>query len=378
MVISSWLRRVRQSLTLRRGQRSRPRTGRIDWSPCVAQVEEFETRALLSAGPVITLSPPGPLNYVENSGAVVIAPQSTVTDSSVTNFNGGTMTESLIANANAQDQLGIRNQGSGAGQIGVVGNNVTFGGVTIGTETGGTGSTPLVITFNANATAAAVTALQDNITFKTTADSAASVSAPRTFQSVVTDGLAATGNVSPAVTETINVVEANPVINLHASSLTISNASPKVLAPNATITSPETHNLAGGTLTVSLTNGTSRDSLGILSHGASRGISTSGNKVLANGMVIGTFSGGAGSTPLVITFNSKATIADAQLVARSITFRSIGHFAHQTDVDFQLTDGDGGVSNMAALSLDIVHGASGNTGPGAPGHAQTGKGHGHG
>jgi len=330
-----------------------------------SQVEEFETRALLS-GPVITLLPAGPVNYVEHSAAVVIAPQSTVTDAGVTNFNGGTLTESLIANARAKDRLGIRNQGSAAGEIGVVGTNVTFGGVTIGTETGGAGSTPLVITFNANATIAAVTALQDNITFKTTADSVASVASPRTFQSVVTDGPG--GNVSPAVTLTINVLEANPVINLHQSSLNVTNASAMLLAPNATITSAETHHLAGGTLTVSLSNGTDRDSLAIRSRGASLPISTSGNTVLDNGVAIGTFTGGNGTTPLVITFNSNATFAAAQQVARSITFRSIGHFAHQTDVSFQLTDGDGGVSNVAGISLDIIHGASGNTGPGMPAH----------
>src|SRR5258708_23241868 len=120
----------------------------------------------------------------KNGGAVVIAPNSTVTDASVTNFDGGTLTESLIVNANAADQLGIRNQGSAAGQIGVVGTNVQYGGVTIGTVTGGTGATPLVVTFNANATATAVTALQDHITFQTTADSAPSVGAPPPFQSV--------------------------------------------------------------------------------------------------------------------------------------------------------------------------------------------------
>ena len=349
-----------------------------------SQVEEFETRALLS-GPVITLLPAGPVNFVEHSAAVVIAPQSTVTDAGVTNFNGGTLTESLIANARAKDRLGIRNQGSAAGEIGVVGNNVTFGGVTIGTETGGAGSTPLVITFNANATVAAVTALQDNITFKTTADSAASVASPRTFQSVVTDGPSPGGNVSPAVTLTINVLEANPVINLHQSSLDITNASAMLLAPNATITSAETHHLAEGTLSVSLSNGTDRDSLAIRSRGASLPISTSGNTAFDNGVAIGTFTGGNGTTPLVITFNSNATFAAAQQVARSITFRSIGHFAHQTDVSFQLTDGDGGVSNIASISLDIIHGTSGNTGPGMPAHHNqtgnaggNGNGHGHG
>ncbi len=370
MLISSWIGRLQRSISLHRGRKPRRCARQIELIASCAEVEQLEARALLAA-PVITLSPPGPLNYVENSGAVVIAPNSTVTDAGVVNFNGGTLTESLTANANAADQLAIRNQGSAAGQIGVVGSNVQFGGVTIGTFTGGAGSTPLVVTFNANATTAAVTALQDNITFQTTADSAASVASPRTFQSVVTDGV----NASAPVIETINIIEAAPAIDLHRSSLSITNSAPTLLAPNATITSAETGHLSGGTLTVSLTNGTSRDSLSILSHGKSLPISTSGNTVLDNGVAIGTFTGGTGTTPLVITFNSNATIADAQAVARSITFRSIGHFQHQTDVHFQLTDGDGGVSNLASLSLDIIHGASGNPGPGGNGNHGN-KGHG--
>jgi hypothetical protein len=152
------------------------------------------------------------------------------------------------------------------------------------------------------------------------------------------------------------VIVANPVIDLHAGNFTISNSAAVLLAPNATITSAETGTLNGGKLTVALTDGTSRDSIAIMSHGASRAVRTSGNMVLDNGVVVGTFTGGLGTTPLVITFNSKATIADAQAIARSITFRSIGHFAHQTNVTFQLTDGDGGVSNLASLSLDIIHG----------------------
>ncbi len=365
MLISSWVGSFRRKLALRGNRKPRRRAENIGMSPLCAQVQLLEARAMLSA-PAVTLSPPGPLNYVENSGAVVVAGNSTVTDAGVTNFNGATLTESLTANANAADQLGIRNQGSGAGQVGIVGGNVQFGGVTIGTETGGSGATPLVVTFNGNATISEITAVQDNITFQTTADSPASVSAPRTFQTVFSEPPG--GNVSLPATETIDILEANPVIALNQSSLSITNSSRMLVAPNATITSTETHNLNGGTLTISLTNGTSRDSLSILSHGASRAIRTSGDTVFDNGVAIGTFTGGQGSTPLVITFNSNATFADSQQLLRSIEFRSIGHFAHQTDVNVQLTDGDGGVSSVASLSLDVIHGHSGNTGPGAPAH----------
>ena len=52
----------------------------------------------------------------------------------------------------AQDTVAIRNQGTGAGQIGVSGGNVSFGGSVIGSFAGGAGSA-LTVTFNAAATA---------------------------------------------------------------------------------------------------------------------------------------------------------------------------------------------------------------------------------
>ncbi len=90
----------------------------------------------------------------------------TLTDSDSPNFNTGNLTVSFTANGTASDRLAIRNQGTAAGQIGVSGSNVTDGGVTIGTFTGGTGTTPLAITFNASAKPAAAEALLKNITYK--------------------------------------------------------------------------------------------------------------------------------------------------------------------------------------------------------------------
>src|SRR5207249_390473 len=108
------------------------------------------------------------------------------------------------------DRLEIRNQGTGAGQIGVSGSNVTFGGVAIGSFTGGAGTTPLVVTLNANATPAAAQALVRNITFKVTGDNPAIVA--RTVQFVLNDG---DGASSTPVTKSISVIAVNdpPAIN---------------------------------------------------------------------------------------------------------------------------------------------------------------------
>ena len=68
-----------------------------------------------------------PVTFLENTvnGAPqLIAAGVTFTDAD-NNFNGGALTVSGVL---AEDTVAIRNQGSDAGQIGISGSNVTFGG----------------------------------------------------------------------------------------------------------------------------------------------------------------------------------------------------------------------------------------------------------
>ena len=88
------------------------------------------------------------------------------------NFDGGYLTVHFAQGGTSGDTLAIRNQGTSAGQIGVAGSNVTYGGVIIGTFTGGMSGAQLSISFNANATQAAISALLENITFATTGSGA--------------------------------------------------------------------------------------------------------------------------------------------------------------------------------------------------------------
>jgi hypothetical protein len=367
--LTSWFRRLLQNNSfISSVPRLRSPGGavRLSVSP-----ELFEERALLSAAPVVALMPSGPLNYTEGSGPIVIAGSSSVTDADSLNFDGGTLTESVVTNATSQDRLAIQDQGTAAGQIGVSGSNVTFGGTIIGTFTGGTGTTPLVIDLNQDATPVAVTALQENITFEVVG--VPSSTSPRTFQTILTDGAA--GNASLPATETINVLQANPVITVSKPSLTVSNSSPVVIDPGISVTSPPALTLNGAVLSVHLSAGTSADQLGFLNHGRSKGkISISGTTLQLNGTAIGTFSGGVGTNPLTITFNANAALADVQTVARSITFRSIGHSAHQTGVEFQFSDGEGGISNTSSATITVTHGGKPSGPHGHPGpHGHSGK-----
>src|SRR4029077_20700370 len=81
--------------------------------------------AAVNDAPLVTAG--GTLNYTENQAATAIAPAGTVSDVDSANFNGGSLMAAFTANGAAEDQLSIQNQGTGAGQIGVSGANVTFG-----------------------------------------------------------------------------------------------------------------------------------------------------------------------------------------------------------------------------------------------------------
>ncbi|MCC6140143.1 MAG: DUF4347 domain-containing protein [Nitrospira sp.] len=153
------------------------------------------------------------LAYSEGGGAMVIEQDgnAAVADVDSTNFDTGTLTVSFAAGSDSvEDALGIRNQGTGAGQIGVSGSNVTYGGVTIGTCTGGSGGANLVITFNSNATATAVTELVKNITYENT-DTAAPMTGARTVRYVLTDGDGGT-SANYDVTVTVSGINDAPVL----------------------------------------------------------------------------------------------------------------------------------------------------------------------
>jgi Domain of unknown function (DUF4347)/FG-GAP-like repeat len=152
-----------------------------------------------------TISLPGSaIAYAENATAVLLDPSATVSDNDSANFNTGQLTVRLIAGATGADRLSIRNQGTAVGQIGIAGSNITFAGVTIGTFTGGTGITPLVITFNNSSNPINTQALLRNLTYENSSDTPST--APRTVELILTDG---DGGTSTPVTRTIDVTAVN-------------------------------------------------------------------------------------------------------------------------------------------------------------------------
>jgi hypothetical protein len=303
----------------------------------------------------------GTIGYTENGPALLVDGDATVTDPDSANFNTGTLTISIIANGDVNDRLTIRNQGVLPGQIQVSGNTILFRApngnvpVVVATFTGGNGFNPLVVTFNTQSSAAAVQAVLRNILFSNVGTNP--VTLPRTIQAVVTDG---DGGTSNAPTKTITVTGRNtaPVVNGFDPNVTYQAGSAPILIDNdAQIIDLDSPNLASGVMSVTLTaNGHAGDRLTIRNQGNGPGqIGVAGNQIRFGNVLIGTFTGGSGTTPLRITFNAASTPAAAQALLQNIQFSTVAATSPTTSRSVQviLSDGDGGTSSARSKQIAV-------------------------
>ncbi len=295
-------------------------------------------------------------SYTENGAPVLLAPTASLSDVDSPNFAGGNLTVRYLSGGTADDRLSIRNEGFNAGQIGVAGLSILFGGQTIGTitSTGGIGTAFLRVTLNVNATPDRTRALLRNITYSNVSDAPATTA--RRIEFLVNDGSAS----SASVTQVMSVVAVNdaPTLTLPGAVGTYVSAAPPIdIDATATVVDPDSSNLATGVLTVSLTsNGTASDVLTIRNEGTAAGqIGVSGANVTFGGVAIGTFAGGSSSTPLTVTLNTSATPAAVQALVRKITFQVSGTVSSTLarTVGFQLTDGDGGTSSLVTKNVNV-------------------------
>ncbi len=295
----------------------------------------------------------GVVSYTEGTSAVVLAPTAIISDRNSANFGTGTLTVGIATNADGNDRLGLRSQGTAAGQIGVSGTQVTYGGVVIGSFSGGTGATPLVITLNGNATLPATQALVRNITFRTLGTDP--VTASRTVTFSLTDDL---GGLSNVATMTANVVAVSiaPTISNFGGAIKYTEDRPAIaISAAASVADKDSANFAGGTLTAKFSaGGLAEDRLAIRTAGT---VTTNASRqVLVSGVVVGTYTGGIGTAPLVVTFNTQAIAARVRDVLKNIVYSNVSQNPSPAarTVWTQLTDGDGGTSAAATKTLTVV------------------------
>ena len=152
----------------------------------------------------------GTIPYLENAAGKLLAGVANLYDINSADFAGGQLTVAIAENRDIHDRLEIINQGPAAGQIGVSGSQVTFGGVVIGSSSGGFGDSPLVVKLNASSTVDAVQALLRNITFRTLSDAPSELVRTVTFE--LSDG---DGYISNMATKFVSVTAINdaPLLN---------------------------------------------------------------------------------------------------------------------------------------------------------------------
>src|SRR5215211_5119966 len=264
------------------------------------------------------------LGYTENDPATPITATTTVSDPDSADFSTGTLTVDWSVGGTVDDRLEIRNEGTGAGQIGVSGANVTFGGTTIGTFAGGSGTTPLVVTFNASSSPAAAQALVRNITYRNVSESPAT--APRTVRFVLSDG---DGGTSAPATRAVSVTSVNdaPVlagIEGTAVSYVESVDSPpgtSQITNSLTISDVDSTNLTGATVQITTACQPAEDVL----------VFTNQNNI----------SGSYVAATCTLTLSGSASLANYQTALRSVSYETTSDTPNTTMrvVTFQVDDG---------------------------------------
>ena len=309
--------------------------------------------------PTVTLNA-SPLSYALGSPAVNIDSSASIVDLQTNAYDGGTLTVAVTQNGQSTDLIEIQNQAlipnrvPTANDITLNGNRILYGGLQIGTFSGGSGVSPLVITFNSNSTLEAVRYLLRDITFRTRSTSLL----PRTLSVTLNNG---SGPAQPA-TRQVNVLPATNVAPVIATttpgSLSVQpGTSATVIDSTLSLTDNDSPNFAGGVLTIKIaTNAsTSTDRIEIRNQGNKAGqIGFSGSTIKYQGTTIGTLSGG--TTSRTITFTAAATPAAVQALLRNITFRTTSTSAPlgTRSVQFQVSDGDGGTSLVYTRLVNVV------------------------
>src|ERR1700761_5148801 len=176
-------------------------------------------------------------SYQRTTPAIPLAPNASIAASG--NFNGQTLT---LGGLLAEAQIGL------ASGVALSGNTISVAGVAIASRSGGVGGTPLVFTFNSNATAARVQTLVRNLTY---ADTSATPAPSQT----ISFSLAGVAPRTDVVTVT-GAAGAAPDLDLNGSgtgndgSASFIEQTPTTIAPVATLTDADSANLASLTATL--------------------------------------------------------------------------------------------------------------------------------
>jgi cadherin domain-containing protein/Big-like domain-containing protein len=151
------------------------------------------------------------VSYTENDAVTVIAPSAIVTGIDSSDFNGGSLRVAFAQNGTSSDQLSIMTDAA----VSMAGTSVSVNGTVIGTVSGGSNGSDLVVSFNSSATTARVAQLLQHIGYSNSSDAPSTAARTVKFTVIDGDGTALGGQDTGVATATINVTAANdrPVAN---------------------------------------------------------------------------------------------------------------------------------------------------------------------
>jgi trimeric autotransporter adhesin len=291
--------------------------------------------------PVLTSST-GTLSYAENSGAVIIGSAATITDADSTDLATGQLVIQLTANAAAEDRLTFQHEGNGAGQVGISGGNIRFGGVLVGTFNGPvTGSTALVVDFNGSASPAIAQAVMRRLSYENTSDNPST--ATRSLAAYITDG---DGGTSSTVTGFIAPTRVNdaPVFSaLDGTPTFTEGGSAVVLDGDAQVFDFEltaADHFDGATLTLRRTGAASPQD--VFSATGTLSALTQGSYLVVGGVTVGTVTTNSAGT-LLLTFDGNATNVRVNAVMQQIAYANSSDTPPAgVQIDWTFSDGNAG------------------------------------
>ncbi|XHX79437.1 MAG: DUF4347 domain-containing protein [Stenomitos frigidus ULC029] len=165
-------------------------------------------------------------------------------------------------------------------------------------------------------------------------------------------------NVDAAFNLQFGVFSNPPVVTVSGTSLAYTENNPATLIDStATVTDNDSTNFNTGTLRATFSaGGTADDRLTIVNQGtAATQIGVSGTTVTYGGTAIGTFTGGIGTAPLVVTFNNAANPEAAQALLRSLAYSNVSDAPSTINrtVSFVVADGANGISMAANKTITV-------------------------
>jgi hypothetical protein len=273
-----------------------------------------------------------------------IAASASVSDPDAIDLGGGNLLVQVTTGASAYDRVAIRKTNSltpnAAGQL-------LLNSQVIGSFSGGTGTTPLMVNFNALVTPSVAGIVLRNIVYH-------NVSRNPTPDRTVTVWLGDGAGGSASLTKEIHVSAVNdaPILSGGGAISYVHDTAAILLLPFGGLSDSDSANFSGGRLRVRITDGASSSNR--LSIGGGFTLDSSNNVLLA-GVIIGRrVANGFGTNELVVTFTNAATQNVVRQLIRSITFKTVGGTAVQRKVVFTVSDGDGGLSNECAKVVNVT------------------------